>query len=190
MTEMAPLTTVPLPVRLRASDYLMLDEAGAFQPYGKTELLDGEIVYMNAQHRPHGRIKMALYEALTASLRRNGSKLSVAVEVSVALAEHDTPEPDLTLTSDAEGDGLIPALSVALIVEVADATLRWDLDRKAVIYARAGVAEYWVADVNGRVVHQMWAPQGDRFAEHRAIAFGDPIVAATVDQLRIETNAL
>ena len=55
MTEMVPLTNVPLPVKLRAEDYLLLDEAGAFMAYRKTELLDGEVVYMNAQHRPHAR---------------------------------------------------------------------------------------------------------------------------------------
>ena len=41
MTEMVPLTTVPLPVKLRVEDYLLLDGSGAFDGYGKTELLDG-----------------------------------------------------------------------------------------------------------------------------------------------------
>ena len=61
MTEMVPLTTVPLPVKLRVEDYLLLDGSGAFDGYGKTELLDGEVVYMNAQHRPHARIKSRLF---------------------------------------------------------------------------------------------------------------------------------
>ncbi|MFV3618088.1 Uma2 family endonuclease, partial [Mycobacterium tuberculosis] len=86
------------------------------------------------------------------------SPFSVAVEISVALGQHDVPEPDLTLTTEPDGDGLIPADSVGLIVEVADATLQSDLQKKAAIYARHGVAEYWVADVNGATIHQMWTP--------------------------------
>ena len=39
---------------------------------------------------------------------------------------------------------------LALLVEVADSTLRYDLTVKAAIYARAGIAEYWVLDVSGR----------------------------------------
>jgi Uma2 family endonuclease len=190
MTEMVPLTTVPLPVKLRAADYRLLDEAGAFEPYGKTELLDGEIVYMNAQHRPHARLKMAMYDVLRDALRDAGVGLSVMVEASILLADHDTPEPDLTLTSEPDGAGLIPRASVALVIEIADATLRSDLGRKASIYARAGVAEYWVADVNGRVIHQLWGPSGVSYAEQRQIAFGEPIIAETVKGLTIDTGAL
>src|ERR1700678_623537 len=43
-----------------------------------------------------------------------------------------------------------------LVVEVADTTLNFDLTTKAALYARAGVADYWVLDVNGRrlIVHR------------------------------------
>ncbi|MFV3424454.1 hypothetical protein ACNJGC_21760, partial [Mycobacterium tuberculosis] len=92
----------------------LLDDSGAFAPYGKTELLDGEIVYVNAQHRRHGRVKMALYHALSDALAAISSPFSVAVEISVALGQHDVPEPDLTLTTEPDGDGLIPADSVGL----------------------------------------------------------------------------
>jgi hypothetical protein len=41
-------------------------------------------------------------------------------------------------------------------------TLRFDLTVKAAIYARAGIAEYWVLDVNGRrmIVHRDPTPAG------------------------------
>ena len=43
MTEILPLNTAPLPLKLRVEDYLALDASGAFAAYAKTELLDGEI---------------------------------------------------------------------------------------------------------------------------------------------------
>lgn len=190
MTEMVPLTNVPRPVRLRADDYLLLDEAGAFDGYGKTELLDGEIVYMNAQHRPHGRAKMILFDALRDGLRRIASPLSVMVETSIALTGHDIPEPDLTLTTEPEGNGLIPVWSVAMVVEVADTTLRSDLSRKGPIYAAAGIPEYWVADLNGRVVHRLWAPADDGYAHQDKVMFGEPLAAAVIKGLSIDTAAL
>jgi len=190
MTEMVPLTDVPLPVKLRVEDYLMLDEAGALQDYGKTELLDGEIVYINAQYRPHVRLKMALYNDIRARLEDLGSPLSVMVEGSIALGSRDVPEPDLTLTSEPDGAGLIPVASVALIVEVADTTLRSDLSRKARIYAAAGVPEYWVADVNGRTVHRMWMPAAETYSRRDSLAFGETLTAATIKGLWIDTAAL
>ena len=108
-------------------------------------------------------------------------------EASVALSEHDAPEPDIVLTSEPRGEGLIPLHSVALVVEIADTTLSSDMKRKATIYARAGVPEYWVADVTARIIHQMWAPEGEAYAQRREVAFGKQIEAMTIEGLAIET---
>jgi len=190
MTELLPLNTSPLPVKLRVEDYLLLDESGAFDAYRKTELIEGDVYFMNAQHRPHALAKAELYDALRDALRSKGSPLRPLTEASIALSAHDAPEPDIVLTSEPSGEGLIPGESVALVVEISDTTLSGDLKRKAMIYARAGVPEYWVADVKAKVLHQMWAPEGDAYAERRAIPFGDPIAAMTIEGLSIATNQL
>lgn len=190
MTEQLPLNTQPMPVKLRIEDYLLLDRAGAFADYAKTELIEGEIYFMNAQHRPHALAKMELYDALRERLRVLGSPLRPIVEASVALSERSAPEPDIVLTSEAAGPGLVPLASVAMIVEVSDTTLDTDLGRKAELYARHGVPEYWVADLEGRVLHRMSAPEGDRYSEGDEHAFGQPVAARTIAGLTVETNAL
>lgn len=186
---MAPLTTVPLPVRLIVEDYLMLDDAGAFEAYGKTELLDGEIYYRNARYRPHARDKSRLFRVLGDALDDLPGKLEAIVEGSIEIPPHNVPEPDIVVTSEADDDGLVPLSSVRLIAEVADATLRSDLTRKASIYARHAVPEYWVADVNARIVHQLWRPFEGSYADRREVAFGSTIDAATVPGLRITLPA-
>lgn len=180
MTEVLPLNTTPLPVKLRIEDYLLLDRSGAFDAYAKTELIDGEIFYMNAQHRPHALTKMKLYDAISAALRASGSPLTALVEASIAIPDHGVPEPDIVLTSEPEGEGLIPLGSVALALEVADTTLANDLGVKAQLYARASIPEYWVADVTGKVIHQLWAPNGEAYAQRREVAFDERIEAVTV----------
>ena len=190
MTEMAPLTRTPRRVKLRVEDYLSLDTAGAFEAYGRTELLDGEVVYMNAQHRPHARIKSRLFRLIADGLQELGSPLEALIEGSVAMPPHNVPEPDIAVTAEPEGEGLIPLASLALIVEVSDTTLRSDLGRKRRIYAREGVREYWVVDVKKALIHQMWKPSGDDYAERRDIAFGTPMTSATIAGLTIDTNGL
>jgi Uma2 family endonuclease len=189
MTEHLPLNTEPLPVKLRIEDYLLLDRSGAFDAYTKTELIEGEIYFMNAQHRPHALAKMELYDALRDRLRALGSPLRPIVEASIAIPERSAPEPDIVLTSEPIGQGLIPLASVALVVEVSDTTLATDLGRKAALYARHCIPEYWVADIEGRRIHQMWSPAGDAYAERREIKFGERIEAATIDGLAVETEA-
>jgi Uma2 family endonuclease len=51
-----------------------------------------------------------------------------------------------------------------LVVEVADTSLNFDLKKKAALYARAGIVEYWVLDVTGRrmLVHRV--PQNGKYS--------------------------
>ncbi|ATY31213.1 Uma2 family endonuclease [Sphingomonas psychrotolerans] len=190
MTEVLPLNNSHLPLKLRLEDYLRLDEAGAFEEYRKTELIEGEIFFMNAQHRPHAVIKSRLHVRIAAALAALGHGWEAVVEGSIAIPPHNSPEPDIVVTSEPDGKGLIPLDSVKLIIEVSDATLTFDTKRKLAMYARNGVPEYWVVDVNARVIHQMWAPVDDAYAESRDIAFGERLTAATIPTLSVDTSAL
>ena len=190
MNDPVMLTTDWLPVKLRVEDYLMLDAAGALDAYGRTELIEGEIVYINAQHRPHARIKSRLHVALANELCRRADGLEALVEGSVAMPPHNVPEPDIAVTREPEGNGLIPLASLALVIEVADSTLRNDLGGKLGIYAREGIPEYWVVDVENRVIHQLWRPAGAAYEERQRIPFGTPIKAATIADLTVPTETL
>jgi Uma2 family endonuclease len=177
-------------VKLRIEDYLLLDRSGAFDAYAKTELIEGEIYFMNAQHRPHALAKMEIYDGLRDGLRAIGSPLRPIVEASIAMPERSAPEPDIVLTSEPLGQGLIPLASVALVVEVSDTTLATDLGRKAALYARHGIPEYWVADIEGRVIHQMWGPGEEGYAERREVNLGERIEAATIEGLALGTGGI
>ena len=118
MNEPLPFNTSPLPVRLRVEDYHLLDESGAFAAYAKTELIAGEIVYMNAQHRPHVVAKSEIAFRIRLAIEAMGSDLFVAIEGSARLSDHDLPEPDVVLTNEPYGEGPIPQRSVMLVVEV------------------------------------------------------------------------
>ena len=190
MTRAIPLTNQWRRVKLRVEDYLALDKAGAFDAYERTELIEGDVVYMNAQHRPHARIKSRLHRLIGDELDRLGGHLEALVGGSVAMPPHNVPEPDIAVTAEPEGDGLIPLSSLAFVVEVADTTARTDLGRKRKIYAREGVAEYWVADVRRLLVHQFWQPVEGVYSETREVPFGERIEAATIDGFSISTDAL
>ena len=79
------------------------------------------------------------------------------------------PEPDLSILTQPILEFTerwpCPDKEVLLVVEVADPITRHlDLNAKARIYARAGVPEYWVADVEGCriIVHRQ--PGADNYA--------------------------
>lgn len=190
MTELLPIDTDAHRVKLTADDFLLLDQHGAFAAYRKTELIDGDIYFVNAQHRPHGIVKTELYDALRDKLREIGSPYRPVQEFSLALAKNDTPEPDVMLTSEPRGKGIVPFGSVPLLIEVSDTTLRLDLGKKLRSYARAGIPEYWVADVNERVIHRMWDPSSDNYTQRDKVRFGQPLGSTTMPSLIISTQAL
>ncbi len=175
--------------RLKVDDYLTLFEAGAFEGL-RTELIEGDIIVMSPQYRPHGVIKMGLYDALRDRLKELGSPLTPLVEVSLAVDEHSLPDPDLLLTSEPRGAGPVPLSSVGLVIEVATSSRAKDMGTKVTLYARHNIPEYWVVDVNERAIHQLWSPTDGSYAEQREITFGSAITAATIPGLTVETATL
>lgn len=171
--------------KLTIEDLQRLNEAGVFGT-DRTELLDGDIIIMNAEYRPHAWVAGELGYRIRRAVEAIGSDLWT-MTASIALSDHDMPLPDIVLTREPRGAGPIPLNSVALIVEVASSTLDRDIGKKLASYARAGVPEYWVADVNAGVIHQMWTPAGAVYAERREVAFGEKIAAATIEHLAIDT---
>ena len=181
--------TSPEKVRLRVDDFLLLNDNGAFADYSKTELIEGEIYYMNAQDSRHARIKTELAFELGLILRETGSELRPIVEASTRVSDYSLPEPDIVVTSY-KGPHVVPLESVALIVEVSDTTLKIDLGRKLRIYAAAGVPEYWVVDAEAKVVHQLWSPAAKSYREKREVTLGARIEAVTIAGLAVETGGL
>jgi Uma2 family endonuclease len=190
MTEQVPLTTSPLPYRLTVEDFFRLDEAGAFAGYGKTELIRGEVFYMNAQHRPHARMKGQLHLDLVQALAKLDTGLGVLIEATVAMPPHSAPEPDVILTSEPDGEGPVPIGSVRLLVEIADTTQKNDLRVKSALYAENGVPEYWVVDLKAKQVHRMFAPSAEGYSNHDKTTLGRRIEAATIAGLAVDLTIL
>lgn len=187
----APARIIDRPERrgLSVTDFELLVDAGALADCGKTELIDGEIYVMNAQWARHSRVKARLLVALAERLKAIGSEFEALSEVSVRVADNSMPEPDLAVTSY-KGDRALPAECVAIIVEIADTTLDTDLGRKVVLYAAAGVPEYWVVDVNGGRVVQHDRPGVDGYARRVEAALGEVLVSTAIEGLEVGTAGL
>ncbi len=179
----------PERVRLSVANFMLLAESGAFADYTKVELVDGDIYVMNAQDHPHAQAKSRLMVALAIRLKEIGSDLEAVSEVSVRLDDASMPEPDIVLKRW-QGAGPVPIEAVALVVEVSDTTLALDLGRKAELYAAAGVHEYWVVDLHGRRVLMHACPEDGAYPVPLDVPFGQPLIAATVGGLEVESGAL
>ncbi len=124
------------------------------------ELIDGDLIDKMGQNPPHASAIRLLLELLAGIFGLKRVQVQLPVEVSAEDREKSMPEPDLAvLAADSStlyrdrhprGDELL------LVVEVADTTLTHDATTKRDLYARAGVLEYWILDLNRRslVIHR------------------------------------
>ncbi|MEW6542250.1 MAG: Uma2 family endonuclease [Nitrospirota bacterium] len=130
--------------RWTRAEYERIVEAGVLQPEERVELLDGEILTMTPQNSPHAATVGLVERVLQ---RVFGPDHWVRVQLPLIVDPDSEPEPDLAVVSGTPRDYVAEHPRTALlVVEVADTTLEKDRDRKAAIYARAGVPEYWIVN--------------------------------------------
>ncbi|HWT13337.1 MAG TPA: Uma2 family endonuclease [Allosphingosinicella sp.] len=185
------LVNVPQPVKLTIEQFELLDRSGAFDAYAKTELIDGAIYAMNSQYAAHALAKSELGLRLGLRLRELNSRLRMVSEGTVAMPPVSAPEPDLALAEIAPGTRTyIPLEAVALLVEVADSTAAFDLKDKAALYAEHAVPEYWVLEIPGARIHQLWAPSPQGYGESRIVEIGGRISSVTIPGLTVTTDGL
>ena len=156
----------------------------------RLELIEGELIDQMGKKRPHGNSLRLLHRWLVGVF---GWPL-VGQEESIDVAPQDNassePEPDLIVAkrdlSTFQSENPRPE-DLQLVIEVSDSTLGFDLNRKAALYARAGIIEYWVLDVTGRrmIVHR--DPQAGRYASVAAYALEESVapLGAPQSYLRI-----
>jgi Uma2 family endonuclease len=175
--------------RFTDAEFERLVRSGALGD-ARIELRRGMLV--NAQFRPHLRVKRLLARAIENALeraglewiRRSGGFGSVWRRLP-ALARH------LRVGSCAtRADGPIPASAVKLAVEVADSTLPDDVGDKLEDYAKAGLEEYWVADVQGRLILQHAGPALNTYAQREPRRFGESWSWLTRPDVVVDTSAL
>lgn len=153
----------PMRVRWTQSQCRAMLDAGILK--GRYELIDGEIISKMSQNPPHAcaiRLLIAWLNNLFDALH---VQCQLPISVGDADPNHNAPEPDgaVTLGTAADFAARHPGpADLLLVVEVSDSTLRSDRVAKALLYAHAGIREYWILDLADRrlLVHRQPTPNG------------------------------
>jgi Uma2 family endonuclease len=151
-------------MRISADRYQKMVGTGVLTKYDRVELIDGDIINMAPIGPPHSAVVAHLNRLFVLSL---GDSSVVSPAGSVRLGDYSMLQPDLMLLRPREDfyAAQIPAPPyVLLLVEVSDSSLAFDQGTKRALYARYGVAEYWVVDIPGKTIHVYREPAGDRYA--------------------------
>ncbi len=159
--------------RFSREQYEQMVAAGIFGPEDRIELLDGEIIEMAPQKSRHATAIRLLEESLR---RIFGPGHDIRAQLPLALDARSEPEPDIAVVAGSPRDYRDAHPDTALlVVEVADLSLAYDRTRKLAAYARAGIPEYWILDLNGETLEVCRRPLGETYGERRILGRGDSV---------------
>jgi Uma2 family endonuclease len=151
----------PVPVRrFTVAEYHRMILAGVLGPDDRVELLEGWIIPKMPRNPPHDAVLSLILNRVLALRLPAGWFARGRSAITTADSE---PEPDLAVVRGNERDYLArhpgPA-DMALVVEVADATLGRDRTLKARLYAAAAIPTYWIVNLVDRQVEVYVDPTG------------------------------
>jgi Uma2 family endonuclease len=171
-------------------EYYRLSALGFFREQ-RVELIEGVIVQMPAQKNFHALSIKLTDDALEVAF---GSGYWVRVQASLDLSPLSVPDPDLAVVKGNPRDHNTPKnpSTALLLVEVSETTLRFDRGVKASLYARAGIADYWIVnlvdqqlEVHRNPVADSSQPFGFGYADVITLTATDYVTPLAAPQARI-----
>jgi Uma2 family endonuclease len=129
------------------------------------ELISGELVVTPSPRGVHQVAVSALETLLRDALGGTGAGHVLHSPADITLGEDEILQPDLFVYRTASGRHLLDwsdITSLMLVVEVlSPSTAQYDRRLKRLRYQRADVPEYWIVDLDGRVVER-WRAEDTR----------------------------
>ena len=164
---------------MTAGEFHNLFKTGVLRRGDHVELMSGRIVIKGmTRNDPHEIVKSRLHEWLVLNKPR---ALAVASEPMLNLPTGDVVEPDLVIFPRYIRPTQLLAVEIALLIEIADTSLPYDMTSKLASYARSGIAHYWVFDVNRLLLLTHADPEGEGYRALHIHGFADAIQVPVAD---------
>jgi Uma2 family endonuclease len=151
--------------RITVEEYHRMAEVGLLAPDARVELIDGVIIDIPPMTSRHAATVSQLGELLHSGL---AGRATISCHGPLQLGDLSEPLLDfvlLTRREDFYTERHPIASDTLLAIEVSDTTLRYDLHTKMPLYARHGIPELWVVDVEGKQLHVFRNPAGVTYSE-------------------------
>jgi len=175
---------------ISVGEYHRMIEAGILDEDEKVQLIDGMLVAMTPQGRPHAFVIQELNRLLVRAL---GDDFKVLIQLPLTLGEASEPEPDLAVVraQDATSSKSHPATAL-LVIEVAGDSLHFDRRTKGALYARTGIPEYWIVILEDASieVYRDPEPASGAYRQTLVVRRGETLTAVAVPGVHVGVAAL
>jgi len=182
---------MPSTLHLSLAEYDSMVLVGAFDRIErKVELIRGELIEMN----PAGPIHDDLITYLTTWSARSFDPQLTTITSQTGLNLPDQvsrPEPDLLwLRKDRYRHAHPIASDVQLAIEVAYSSLVYDLEQKRLLYAAAGIVEYWIVDAMACCIHVFNKPEQGDYSNRQIFKSGETLAPQIAPDAKLHLHDL
>lgn len=180
MTALLTAAPVAAPIfnrRYTRDEYHRMHEWGWFDDQ-HVEFIDGEVVLMPRASEDHSICLDKVREALALVFPK--VTYWVRAQMPLDLSPLSEPLPDVAVVAGQRGSSQTTPQTALLVVEVSESTLSYARGRKASLFAAAGIADYWVIDVNARRIEVCRRPVPSPSARH-GFAYADRVTFGSGD---------
>ena len=174
--------------RFTVHEYHRMAEAGILHEDDRVELIEGDIVEMTPIGSRHAMCVIRLTRLLVPLLEEEAF---VSPQNPVRLSERLEPQPDLAVLRVRDYTGSLPGPEdVLFLVEVSDATLSYDRKVKLPLYARAGIPEVWIVNLENEAVERHTEPTEDGYRLARRTRRGERLEPVALPALLVPVDAV
>ncbi len=163
-------------------------ETGILPEDGRVELIEGDIVEMSPIGDPHAETVDVASRDLG---RQVPNTIRVRVQNPLRIDDRTMVQPDVMLLRERSYRHQTPTFEdVLLVIEVSDTTLRYDREVKVPLYARAGIPEVWLVDLQAEVVVRHTDLLDGEYQQVELLRRGGTVTATLVPSVAISVDDL
>jgi len=167
-----------------------MGEVGLLGPDSQTELLNGQVIDFLPPTPLHAAITRRLVDK-GFELPRKSCLVSVGNPVHID--DYNELQPDVMLLKFIPNYYTVKQPGphdVFLLIEVADASFRYDSEEKLPIYARAGIPEYWIVNLQESTVEVYREPHFTGYEKKTVLQAGGKAVPSAFPDLEVDVAEL
>ena len=178
------------PRLFNVDEYYAMAEAGILAPGERVELIDGEIFPMSPIGDRHAYSVDELNELL---ITRLGGRARVRCQNPVQLGVSFEVQPDLAILrwrEDRYSTGHPRPEDIILIIEVSDTSLHYDRNVKLPLYARFGIPETWIANIQARHVEVYDRPANGEYRRPRVVGLDETLALPSFADISLPVSRI
>ncbi len=172
-------------------EYERLINAGILQEDERIELLRGEIISMAPIGSRHVAILNKLNLLLTPLMA--AQRVVISIQSPFHMDDYSEPQPDLVIAHfrpDFYYESLPIPADILLLVEVADSSEEFDRSEKVPLYARSGIAETWLININHGNIEAYRTPSPEGYRDVHTYVGEERLSPAALPDFSIAVNDL